>query len=133
MKKTNRRKFLLTTASAGAAAIVHASPLQQNDKKILHHVFFWLKNPGSVADRDKLEEGVKILSKIEEIKELHVGIVDNTEKREVVDASWGVSELMFFNTLEDQASYQNHPIHLEFIKNYSALWSKVVVYDVENV
>ena len=95
--------------------------------------FFWLKNPGSVADRDKLVEGVKTLSKIEAIKELHVGIVANTEKREVVDASWGVSELMFFNTLEDQASYQNHPIHLEFIKNYSALWSKVVVYDVENV
>ena len=81
MKKTNRRKFLLTTASAGAAAIVHASPLQQNDKKILHHVFFWLKNPGSVADRDKLVEGVKTLSKIEAIKELHVGIVANTEKK----------------------------------------------------
>ena len=133
MKKTNRRKFILTTASAGAAAIVHAKPLQQNDKKIVHHVFFWLKNPGSTADRDKLVEGVKTLSKIEAIKELHVGIVANTEKRDVVDASWGVSELMFFNTLEDQASYQNHPIHLEFIKNYSALWSKVVVYDIENV
>lgn len=133
MKKTNRRKFLLTTASAGAAAIVQAAPLQQKDKQIVHHVFFWLKNPGSVTDRDKLVEGVKTLSKIEAIKELHVGIVAGTEKRDVVDASWGVSELMFFNTLEDQATYQDHPVHLEFIKNYSALWSKVVVYDVQNV
>jgi len=40
---------------------------------------------------------------------------------------WLSSELMFFSDLAGQATYQNHPIHLDFIKNYSHLWSKVVV------
>lgn len=133
MSKTNRRKFLLTTAGAGAAAMVKATPLKRKDKQICHHVFFWLKNTGSVEDRDKLVAGVKTLSKIPQIKEIHVGIVADTEKRDVVDASWAVSELMFFNTLEDQKSYQDHPIHQDFIKNHSMLWSKVVVYDIQEV
>lgn len=132
MKKTNRRKFLLTAALAGAASAINAKPFIE-DKQIVHHVFFWLKNPNSTEDRDKLVEDVKILSKVESVKEMHVGIVANTEKRNIVDASWAVSALMFFNTLEDQAAYQNHPVHLDFIKNYSALLSRVVVYDMQEV
>lgn len=133
MSKTNRRKFLLSTAAASTAAMVNATPLKIKGKQIAHHVFFWLKNEGSVEDRDKLVAGVKALSKIPQIKEIRVGIVANTEKRDVVDASWAVSELMFFNSLEDQKSYQDHPIHLDFIKNHSMLWSKVVVYDIQEV
>jgi len=133
MSKPNRRKFIITAAAAGVATTIKASPVKKKDKQIAHHVFFWLKNPDSVEDRNKLVEGVKSLSKIEQIKEIRVGIVANTEKRDVVDASWAVSELMFFNTLEEQASYQDHPIHQEFIKNHSMLWSKVVVYDIQEV
>jgi Stress responsive A/B Barrel Domain len=92
-------------------------------------MFFWLKNPGSIEDRDKLVEGVKTLSKIETVRELRVGVVASTEKRDVVDNSWGVSELMFFSDVAAQAAYQSHPIHLEFIKIYSHLWEKVIVYD----
>lgn len=74
-------------------------------------------------------EGVRTLAKIETVRELHVGVLANTEKRDVVDTSWQVSELMFFSDLSGQSTYQTHPVHLEFIKNYGHLWSKVVVYD----
>jgi hypothetical protein len=105
-----------------------------NDKApLVHHVFFWLKEPSSKEDRDKLVEGVKTLKNIPTVKELHVGIVADTEQRGVVDASWQVSELMFFNDLEGQAVYQDHPIHQDFIKNYGHLWAKVVVYDAMGV
>lgn len=100
---------------------------------LIHHAIFWLNNPSSAADRDKLVEGVKTLSDIPQIKTLYVGIVADTEKRDVVDASWGVSEIMFFDNLDDQASYQNDEIHQAFIKNYSHLWAKVVVYDAMSV
>lgn len=50
-----------------------------------------------------------------------------------MDASWQVSELMFFTDLQSQAAYQQHSIHLDFVKNYSHLWEKVVVYDAINV
>jgi hypothetical protein len=131
MNTSNRRKFIATTAALAAGTAASAIPVQQQDKQypIIHHVFFWLKNPTSVADRDKLVAGVKTLSKIEVIRELRVGILAPTEKRDVVDNTWAVSELMFFSDIAGQASYQNHPIHLEFIKNCSHLWEKVIVYD----
>ncbi len=136
MKKNTRRTFIASSVSlaAGTAAAM-AAPLHTEKTKypLVHHVFFWLKNPGSVADRDKIIAGLKTLRKIEAIKELRIGIVANTEKRDVVDQSWGVSELMFFENEKDQASYQSHPIHQQFIKDCSALWDKVVVYDAIDV
>ncbi|TDQ09709.1 Dabb family protein [Pedobacter metabolipauper] len=136
MSKTNRRKFIGTAAVlAAGTAVAAATPLtaipttMENKYPIVHHVFFWLKNPDSKADRDQLVAGLKTLKKIETVRELHVGVVAATEKRDVVDTSWAVSELIFFSDLAGQAVYQTHPIHLAFIKNCSPLWSKVVVYD----
>jgi len=131
MSTSNRRKFIATTAALATGAAASALPLttMENKYPVIHHVFFWLKNPGSIEDRDKLVAGVKTLSKIETVRELRVGVVASTEKRDVVDNSWAVSELMFFSDLAGQAVYQTHPLHLEFIKNCSHLWEKVVVYD----
>lgn len=119
--------------TAGIATQAMSSHNKNTKKQLVHHVFFWLKNPGSAEERDKLIEGLKSLSAIDVIQKLHVGIPAATEKRDVVDASWAVSELMLFNNVEDQKTYQSHPVHLAFIKNYSHLWDKVVVYDVEEV
>ncbi|MBS1660438.1 MAG: Dabb family protein [Bacteroidetes bacterium] len=133
MQASNRRKFIATAATLAATSTLSRTQAAANTSAkrppLVHHVFFWLKNPTSTADRDKLVEGVKTLSKIPTVKELHVGVLANTEKRDVVDTSWAVSELMFFDDVQGQATYQSHPIHLEFIKNYSHLWEKVVVYD----
>ncbi|UOE50361.1 Dabb family protein [Mucilaginibacter sp. SMC90] len=133
--KSTRRKFIATTAAL-AAGTVTASAISLKEQKeewpIVHHVFFWLKNPGSTEDRDKLVAGVKTLAKIETVRKLRVGVVASTEKRDVVDNSWAVSELMFFSDLAGQATYQTHPIHLEFIKNCSHLWEKVIVYDAQD-
>lgn len=132
-----RRKFLGATAlTAGALGLAGGASASSGSTKlppIVHHVFFWLKNPKSVEDRDKLVEGLKTLAGIPVIRELHVGVLANTEKRDVVDASWQVSELMFFEDVHGQASYQQHPIHQAFVKNYSHLWEKVIVYDAMNI
>ncbi len=131
MKTTNRRKFIAVTSALATGSVASAMIPKSNANKypIVHHVFFWLKNTGSIEDRDKLVEGVKTLSKIATVRELRVGVVASTEKRDVVDNTWAVSELMFFSDLAGQAAYQNDPIHLEFIKNYSHLWERVIVYD----
>jgi len=132
MKKSNRRNFLSAAGAIGMGAM-SLSMTVPDKKQLVHHVFFWLKNPGSIADRDKLVEGVKTLSKIESIRKIHGGVLASTEKRDVVDTGWDVSELMFFDDTAGQKVYQDHPIHQEFIKNYSHLWSKVVVYDAMEV
>ena len=131
MSTSTRRRFIATSAILTAAATVSAIPLptMKQNYPILHQVFFWLKNPGSATDRAKLIAGLKTLAKIETVHSLRVGTVAATEKRDVVDNSWEVSELMFFKDLAGQEIYQKHPIHLEFVKNCSHLWEKVTVFD----
>jgi len=137
MKRSSRRAFIGKGAAA-AGAVLTATPgiimtPAAERPPIIHHVFFWLKNPTSTADRDSLVAGLKTLAGIPLIKELYVGVLADTEKRDVVDASWQVSELMFFTDLSGQANYQQHPLHLEFVKNCSHLWARVVVYDAMNL
>lgn len=98
-------------------------------KQIVHHVFFWLKNPDAKEDLAKLLEGLKTLRKIETIRQIKIGVPASTEKRPVVDSSYHASELMFFDDLSGQKTYQDHPIHQKFIADCGHLWEKVVVYD----
>jgi len=99
-------------------------------KKVIHHVFFWLKNPHSEADKIKLKEGLKTLEAIKEVKKLYIGEPASTLKRDVVVTDYQVTEMMFFDSAKDQDIYQVHPTHKAFVDNYSHLWEKVVVYDM---
>lgn len=131
MKSITRETFLTTAITLTTGTVAMGLPTQSDidNKQLVHHVFFWLKNPDSIEDRDKLVEGLRTLRKIESIRKLHIGVPASTEKREVVDNSWQVSEIMFFDDEAGQKIYQDHPIHQAFVKNYSHLWSKVIVYD----
>ena len=71
------------------------------------------------------------LEAIKTVKKLSIGVPAATEDRTVVDSSYQVSELMLFDNVEDQKAYQDDPIHLKFVADYSSLWTKVVVYDVD--
>jgi hypothetical protein len=99
------------------------------DTPLIHHVFFWLKNPDSVEDRDALLAGIRGLAEIPQVKGVHVGVAAATEDRGVVDGSYSASEILLFDSLEDQATYQSHPLHQKFIDEHSDKWAKVVVYD----
>src|SRR5687768_6985889 len=101
--------------------------------KLVHHVFFWLKNPDSKEDLAKLLSGIATLAQIETVRGLHVGVPASTEKRAVVESSYSASELLFFDDVEGQNTYQVHPIHQKFIADYSHLWSRVTVFDSVSV
>lgn len=100
-----------------------------SDSKIfIHHVYFWLNNPGSSEDRDALVEGLKKVTKVTSIKTSHIGKPAATI-RDVIDTSYAISWLLTFDTKEDEASYQTDPIHLKFVEDCKHLWKKVIVYD----
>jgi hypothetical protein len=129
---TTRRTFLAAAAvaaaanlnaNAGAAAAVNTYP------KLVHHVFFWLKNPQSKEDLAKLLAGLRTLAKIESVRGAHFGVPASTEKRDVVDNSFSASEILFFDDTAGQKTYQDHPIHKQFVADCSHLWERVVVYD----
>ena len=131
MKKQTRRNFLVAAGIFGGGVGAFANPPKKGKvkKQVVHHVFFWLKNPNSKEDLAKLLAGLQTLKKIETVRAIHIGVTAKTEERSVVDASFSASELLFFDDLAGQKTYQDHPIHLEFIKNCSSLWDKVIVYD----
>jgi len=96
---------------------------------LVHVVHFWLKADVSDEDRVQFVEGVKALGQIEHVNILHVGVAANTEQRDVVDNSFSVSEILFFDDEVAQKAYQDHPLHHQFVDTYSHLWEKIVVQD----
>ena len=129
---TTRRKFM-TTASAAMLASTLSSSAQSTTSSMIHHVFFWLKNPASKEDRIKLLEGLKMLGKIESLRDFRLGEPATTEKREVIDSSYTFSLFTVFDDIKGHDAYQIHPIHLAFIDSYKHLWEKVQVYDVQSI
>jgi hypothetical protein len=99
---------------------------------IRHAVYFWLNDPGSFADRDRLLAGLRALDAIPQIRGIELGVPADTGHRDVVDASWSVSSLVLFDTEADEAIYQDHPLHQRFIAECGDTWSKVVVYDTRD-
>jgi len=131
----NRRSFI--KKAAAGIALAGLLPISKNSRAgevklaggLMHHVFFWLKEPDNKAHRKQFEKAMEDLLKVETIKMSHVGIPAATEERGVVENSYTYSFMVMFDSLEDQNIYQKHPIHLKFIEDNSDLWNKVVVYD----
>lgn len=129
MKFFNRRQFVATVSALLTAPIAMAQN-NSNSNQVIHHVFFWLKNPGNEADRKELMQGLQSLRGVKQVKKLLIGTPARTEQRSVVDSTYDVSEMMFFDSAAEQDEYQVHPIHKAFVEKYSHLWEKVVVYDM---
>ncbi len=94
-------------------------------------MFFFYLTQSDSANTQSLVEGLERLSKAPIIKQSHIGIPAETT-RDVVENSYDVSWLVFFHDATAQESYQTDPIHLQFVKECSHLWKKVVVYDSVN-
>ncbi|HET9745704.1 MAG TPA: Dabb family protein [Chitinophagaceae bacterium] len=130
MKISSRRSFLgnLALTMPFVASLQSTTNFAQKKDMFIHQVYFWLKKSGSKDDKAKLVEGLKKLSKIKTIKSYYIGQPAAT-RRDVIDSSYDVSWLLFFDNAADQDHYQTDPIHLKFVEECSPLWTKVVVYD----
>lgn len=134
----SRRGFVGVAGTAGLSTVAGISSLGATspsssamiqDTHLVHHVFFWLKHPDSATDLAALLEGIRSLGDIPEVKGVHVGVPADTAKRDVVEASYHASEILLFDSLEDQEAYQSHPLHEKFIADHAHRWAKVMVFD----
>lgn len=134
----SRRQFIAdtgkTTVATGLGIFTANTGIIMSAEKrgFIHHVFFWLKNTDNAQDFQQLVKGLKTLSKAATIREFHIGKPADTH-RDVIERSYSVSWMLVFDTKEDQDKYQTDPIHLNFVEKCKDLWSKVVVYDSEEV
>ncbi len=135
----NRRSFLRNTlATVGLTGLLGitkntmAAEVKLQDV-LVHHVFFWLKEPENTEHKKQLIEGLNQLIKVKTIKLSHIGTPASTEARDVVDHTYSVSYMAMFDCTEDQAAYQTDPIHLKFVEENEHLWEKVIVYDSSDI
>lgn len=91
----------------------------------IHHVFFYAAKD---ADLAALRAGLESLTGIESIQRWHIGVPAATD-RPVIERGYAYSWLLTFANVEDQEIYQEHPLHLAFIKCCAQHWDRVVVYD----
>ena len=103
----------------------------QLQNTFIHHVFFWLKDNND-NNRQQLIEGLQKLSAVKKIKQFHIGVPADTN-RDVIENTYSVSWMIFFENAADQDSYQVDPFHLNFVKECSHLWNRVTVFDSVNV
>ena len=125
MNQPSRRAFIKGSVAAGVTAGLPATAPKET---FVHHVLFYLKNPGNEADKAKLLEGLNMLAKVPTIKMVHIGTPAATN-RAVIERSYAYSWLCLFDSAADEEVYQKHPIHDDFRNNYATLWEKVVIYD----
>ena len=128
MYSRSKRDWLTDTNETTTAVFTTQFLHLTSENMFVHHVYFWLKNPESKEDKMKLIEGLRKLSKVKTIKSFHIGQPAGTN-RDVIERTYSISWLLFFDNATDQDSYQTDPIHLKFVEECSSLWTKVIVYD----
>ena len=99
------------------------------EKMLVHQVYFWLKDPEDRQAFDQLKSGLEKILRISSIESGHIGVPATTEARDVVDHSYSFSYQVRFKNIADHDSYQEDPIHLQFIEECADLWNQVKVYD----
>lgn len=94
----------------------------------IHTVFFWLKDGITEAEKSEFAKGIESLATIDTIAKFHYGPPAMTP-RDVVDNSYAFALNLHFKTKAAHDSYQNDPVHHQFIEDYQHLWQRVQVYD----
>ena len=97
---------------------------------LVHSVYFWFKPDADPAVVAAFEAGLKRLSTIPDVVTAYFGKPETTPKRAVVDDSYAWALVEVFADLAAHDRYQEHPIHQDFLREFSGSWQRVQVYDV---
>jgi hypothetical protein len=120
--------FLALTVAAllsSCATIAPPAPKSSVD----HVVMFWQKNPGDLADRQKITAAMDRLRVIEGITFLDYGTAVPSD-RPVVDDSFDVALLVRFKNVDALHAYESDPRHTKEVKEVLLpLTKKIQVYD----
>jgi hypothetical protein len=123
--------------SIGVAAILsvalfHYSTGNAQEKQgmlLSHDVFFTLKDNSPAAKKKLVDACKKYLSGHEGEVFFSAGTLVESLKREVNDVGFDVGLHIVFKDMAAHDKYQDHPRHLEFIKENKDNWKKVRVFD----
>ncbi len=96
-----------------------------------HVVIFWTKPELPNAADELIAGAEKYLRPIPIVESFHIGRMVPSH-REVVDQSYQVALNLTFESKEQEAEYQIHPLHLEFVENvFKPNCQRAVIYDFQ--
>ena len=97
---------------------------------LIHSVYFWFKSDAEPTVVEAFGAGLQRLSSIPEVRQAYFGRPEATPERTVVDNSYAWALIAVFSDLAGHDRYQEHPLHKDFLRDFSASWQRVQVYDV---
>jgi len=105
--------LLLTTVFLAGCTQTHH---EADSRRYVHIVILWLKNPGNVADRQKLiDTSRSFVGKVPGLVRVSAGpVLPST--RPVVDSSYDVGLVMIFDSEESLRKYPSYPVHQRALK-----------------
>jgi hypothetical protein len=129
---TDRRLFLKQSSLAFASCSMVKSLQLPVDAPFVHHVLFWLKDPGNKEHYSGVYKSLTEFKKVKGVRYLHVGassISDMEFEAQATDASFTFSYLTFFDSKKDKEDYLKDPLHVKFFNEFKDVISRVVIYD----
>ena len=118
-------------AFVARAAAPGQESLPSDGSKIVHTVFFWLKEGTSEEQKQKLIEDCNtLLRSVSSVRYVAAGFPAGTGGG-VVDSSYGVGLVVHFDDEAGLEHYVDAPRHIEFIERNREIWERVQVYDFQ--
>ncbi|PTY05404.1 transcription-repair coupling factor [Opitutaceae bacterium EW11] len=96
---------------------------------LVHSVLFWLRPDLSPADRNAFRAGLESLRAAKTVESLYIGCPAPTPDRPVIDRSYAFALTIVFKDVAAHDAYQVDPLHLAFVENHKAKWTRVQIYD----
>ncbi len=98
----------------------------------IHTVFFWLRGDIDTASHKVFENGLDLLTRDPNIVARRIGRPAATD-RPVIDSTYSYAIVLRFDNLAAHGAYQAGDAHQRFLESCSGMWSRVQVYDVEEI
>lgn len=112
-----------------STAVVSVSSEERLENPFIHTAYFWFTDDATEQQVADFKKSANLLAEIETVKFFHAGPPAPTT-REVIENTYDFAVVFHFKDLEAQEFYQKAPLHLQMIEDYSGIWERVMVTDI---
>jgi hypothetical protein len=96
---------------------------------LVHSVFFWLRDDIDEEMRQAFRRGLESLRGVPVVREMYVGVPADSPSRPVLVTDYDFALTVIMDDMSAHDIYQEHPLHLAFLRDFKGYWSRVQIYD----
>lgn len=96
----------------------------------IHSVYFTLNPDLTPEQLQAFEGGLASLGAVDVVKSIFIGKPAATD-RPVVVRDYAYALIVDLGDRQGHDIYQSHPVHLEFVRDFSTYWTGIKVFDCE--